>query len=205
MKDAGGGDRKRPYRMKARAEAAQRTAKAILNAAAELWRDRGLDEMTLQDVADRAGVTVQTVIRRFGSKDGLIDAALRLDAGDIVAHRALAPPGDVSRALDVLLDHYEAWGEAALRTLALEERYPAAKKVVDRGRAEHRAWCARVLAPDGAGEETVDAVVAATDVYVWKRLRRDLGRSREETKAVMRRLVEGARAALPPGRLPARR
>lgn len=52
---------KRPYRMKARAEAAERTARAILNAAAELWRDHPLDEITLQQVAERAGVTAQTV------------------------------------------------------------------------------------------------------------------------------------------------
>jgi len=182
---------KRPYRMKARAEAAERTARAILNAAAELWRDHPLDEITLQQVAERAGVTAQTVLRRFGSKDGLVEAALEADAGDIVAQRGKAVPGDVPGALEVLIDHYEEWGEASLRTIGLEQRYPAAKKVVERGRAEHREWCRTLLAPEGAGEDELDALVAATDVYVWKLLRRDLGRTREETKAAMALLVRG--------------
>ena len=33
---------------------------------------------------------------------------------------------------------------------------------------------------------------AATDVTVWKLLRRDHGRSRAETEAIIRNLVEGA-------------
>ena len=187
----------RPYRMRARAEAAERTARNILTATVDLWREHALDDVTLQMIAERAGVTVQTVIRRFGSKDGVIDTCIRSDAAAIVAHRAQAPVGDVGAALDVLFEHYEQVGDAVLRTLDLQERYPAAKAITDAGRAEHRAWCERVFAPylpavtSDRYATRVDAFVAATDLYLWKLLRRDLGRSTAEALQAVRALVDG--------------
>ena len=185
----------RPYRQSARAEAAAQTGRDILAAAASLWRERALDAVTLADIAERAGVTVQTVLRRFGSKDGVIDAAIASDAAGITRERDDAPVGDVTGALDVLLAHYEADGDAALRTLAIEARYPAAQRVAAHGRAYHRAWCARVFAPSlpppeaDAYASRLDAFVAATDLYVWKLLRRDLGRSAAATRAAFDALV----------------
>lgn len=41
-------------------------------------------------------------------------------------------------------------------------------------------------------DRAVLALYAATDVMVWKQLlRRDFGRSREETEAIIRQLVDG--------------
>ena len=61
---------RRPYRMTARAETAAATGERILDAAEELFWSRPLHKLHLQDVAAGAGVTVQTIIRRFGSKNG---------------------------------------------------------------------------------------------------------------------------------------
>lgn len=187
----------RAYRMSARADAAARTASDILAAAAGLWRERPVDEITLADIADRAGVSVRTVIRRFGSREGVIAACIEADAAGIIAARGEAPAGDVGGALDVLLAHYERDGDAVLRTLPLEDRVPEARAIIEAGRAGHREWCARVFAPflppaaDDAYGTRLDAFVAATDLYVWKLLRRDLGRSADETARVMRVLVDG--------------
>lgn len=185
----------RPYRQTARAEAAAQTGRDVLDAAVALWREVGVDGFTLADVADRAGVTVQTVLRRFGSKDGLVGAGIEHDAAGIVESRNRAPAGDVAGALDVLLAHYESDGDAVLQTLAVEDRIDIAAWIVARGRAHHRDWCARVFGPylpapeaDGHGAR-LDAFVAATDVYVWKLLRRDLGRSASETRATMLALL----------------
>jgi AcrR family transcriptional regulator len=196
----------RPYRMKARAAAAEHTAQRIAAAAFDVWREVGLDELTLQQVADRAGVTVQTVLRRFGSKDGVIQAGFEHGSKAVVMQRETAPVGDIRGALDVLLDHYEEWGDATLRTVALEDRFPAAAAIARFGRVSHRDWCQRHLVPRHlvpgrrvpslasaeSDERLLDALATATDAYVWKLLRRDLGRSREETLAVMERLVTGA-------------
>src|SRR3712207_8802346 len=54
---------KRRYRMRVRAEAAAETGRRILEAVIELHRERFFDQVSLEDIAERAGVTVQTVIR----------------------------------------------------------------------------------------------------------------------------------------------
>jgi AcrR family transcriptional regulator len=54
--------------MSARAEAAEATGERILDAALELFGERPTDQIPLDEVASRAGVSVQTVIRRFGGK-----------------------------------------------------------------------------------------------------------------------------------------
>lgn len=187
----------RPYRMTARAEAAAQTARDILKATVALWREQSLDEITLQAIADRAGVSVQTVIRRFGSKEGVFDACIESDTAGVRIERARAPAGAVDEALDVLMAHYERDGDAILRTLLLEDKLEAAAAIAASGRREHRTWCLRVFGPylppaeSDDLEHRVDAFVAATDLFVWKLLRRDLGRSADETKPVIRALVEG--------------
>jgi AcrR family transcriptional regulator len=187
----------RGYRMAARAEAAARTARGILTATAALWRERPMDEITLAAIALRAGVSVRTVIRRFGSREGVIAACIESDAAGIVSERDQAVAGDVAGALRILLAHYERDGDAVLRTLPLEEKLPEAKAIVQTGRDGHRLWCARVFAPhlppasDDAYGVRLDALVAATDLYLWKLLRRDLGRSADATEQVMRALVDG--------------
>lgn len=193
----------RGYRMAARAEAAARTADDILAATAQLWRERPVDEITLAAIAQRAGVSVRTVIRRFGSRNGVIAAGIEADASGIVAERDQAAAGDVEGALRVLLAHYERDGDAVLRTLALEATVAEAKAIADAGRAGHRAWCARIFGPylpppaDDAYGIRLDGVVAATDLYVWKLLRRDLGRSEQETMQVIRTLVDGLLSSSP--------
>ena len=189
---------KRPYRMGKRAKATARTGAHILEAAIELWREGPLDGITLDRIAERAGVSVRTVIRHFGSRDGVIEACIETDAGGVRQRRDRAPAGDLDEAVSVLLEHYERDGDPIIRTLALEEQVPAARVVTQRGRAEHRRWCERVFGPllapaqEGADREAqVDALVAATDVFVWKLLRRDLGRSPEAAGRVIRSLIEG--------------
>lgn len=56
--------------MQARAVAAARTHDRILRAVLDLHVERFHDQITLEDVARRSGVTVQTVLRLFGSRAG---------------------------------------------------------------------------------------------------------------------------------------
>jgi AcrR family transcriptional regulator len=187
----------RRYRMTARADAAARTAQAIQAAAVALWRERPLDQITLEAMAERAGVSVRTVIRRFGSRDGVVGACIEADSAGIRRERDQVPVGDVRAALDTLLAHYERDGDAILRTLALEDSLDAARAVARAGRAAHRAWCARVFSrrlPPARGasrEARLDAFVVATDLYVWKLLRRDLRRTLTETRDTMQLLIDG--------------
>jgi AcrR family transcriptional regulator len=185
---------RRPYRMTARAAAAAATAERILDAAAEVFFSEG--DLPLDEVAARAGVTVQTVIRRFGGREGLFAAGLEHESRRVRDQRDTAPVGDVAAAVRVLLDHYEEYGDKVLTLLALENRSPAAGPVLDEGRRLHRSWCERVFAPalSGLGEERRERrlaqIVAVTDVYMWKLLRRDAALPRDDVELALRELLD---------------
>ena len=187
--------RTRAYRQKARADSAAQTHRAILEAAVSLWREHDWDAVTLARIAERAGVSRQTVLRRFGSKDGVVDACIAERASGVEQLRDRARSGDLASALDALLAHYERDGDAVLRTLAIAERSAGASRIVAHGRAEHRRWCARIFAPflpaprDRSHRARLDAFVAATDIYLWKLLRRDLGRTKVQTRDALFELL----------------
>ena len=186
---------KRPYRMRARAEAAAETGRRILEATIELHRERYFDQISLEDIAERAGVTVQTVIRRFGTKERLIEAAAEEAKRQVMSQRDQAPVGDIEGAVKNLMDHYEEWGDTALRLLAQEERVPAFRPITDAARAFHYEWVERTFAPllaERTGEERrrlLAELIAICDVYFWKLLHRDLGLSREQTELAIRETI----------------
>lgn len=188
----------RPYRMHKRARQTAQTAEAILQATIALWQERSLREITLEAIAERAGVTTRTVIRRFGSKEGVFDACVESDTAGIFQARDQAPVGDIEQALHILLANYEAHGDALIRTLAIEEELPAARKILERGRQYHRTWCQHVFAPylpdpaDTGYEDSLRSFLAATEFYLWKLLRRDLHCTLPETTETFIRLARGA-------------
>jgi len=186
---------KRPYRMRARAEAAAETGRRILEATIELHRERYFDQVSFEDIAERAGVTVRTVIRRFGSKERLIVAAAEEGARRVTHQRYQVPVGDIEGAVDNLVDHYEEWADSALRLLAQEERVAAFRSITDAARAYHYEWVERTFAPllakrtGEARRRLLAELIALCDVYFWKLLRRDVGLSREQTALAIRETI----------------
>ena len=186
---------RRVYRMGARADAAAATGDRILDAAVEMFWEQPGEKMSLDEVARRAGVTVQTVIRRFGGREGIIAAAAKREVERTRVQRDEAPVGDVTAAVGVLVEHYERTGERVLRMLAEESRVPALSDIADAGRAVHRTWCARVFAPALAGRSGVERqrrlaqIVAVCDVYTWKLLRLDAQLSRRQTELALVELL----------------
>jgi AcrR family transcriptional regulator len=193
-------DDRRVYRMVARAEAAEATGARILDAAIELFWHRPTDQISLSEVARHADVSTQTVIRHFGTKDGLLAAAAEREAERVRRQRDAAPVGDIEAAVRVLVDHYDELGDQVLKLLAEEDRVPGLRVIADRGRRLHREWCVRVFGPALARrrgrsrDRLLAQLVAVCDVYMWKLLRRDAGLSRPDTEQslveMLRPLVE---------------
>lgn len=185
---------KRPYRMQARAESAAATGEKILDAADAVFDQGSIEEFTLNAVAEKAGVTVQTILRRFGTRNGLLIATLGRTA--LRMGRDREAPEDPASAIDNLVDHYDQYGDRILRLLAAEESNRALHMMVDSGRSYHRRWCEKVFSPALAGlsgaprNRRVAQLVAITDIYTWKILRRDRGLSERQTKLAMSELVE---------------
>jgi AcrR family transcriptional regulator len=194
--------RPRPYRMRARADAAAATRERILRAVLELHVEKFHDQITLDDIAGRAGVTVQTVLRHFETRERLVTAAAELASSEVITQRMTAPVGDVHGAVEILVDHYEEWGRSALRLLAQEERVPQLRVVADGGRAAHYAWVERTFSPFLA--ETSDPqlrakLIVLADVFTWKLLRLDLGLDRATTASALAGMI---RAVIDEGRRP---
>jgi AcrR family transcriptional regulator len=186
---------RRGYRMTARAARTVATGERILAAAMELFLALPYEQVSLDQVAKQAGVTVQTVLRRFGSKEGLVGAAAKAGIKMVRGERDLAPIGNVAGAVRNLIEHYETWGPRILRLLAQEEQVPPLRGVAEAGRRLHRRWVERTFAPllpPSRAERTrrLTQLVAVTDLYVWKILRRDQRLSRRATETALVELVE---------------
>ncbi|HEU5061760.1 MAG TPA: TetR/AcrR family transcriptional regulator [Solirubrobacterales bacterium] len=189
-------DAKRQYRMQARARSTEETREAILDAVEDAFEELFFDEITLAEIARRSGVTVQTVLRHFESKDGLVMASMLHTGGKMANDRTLVPVGDAKGIIDDLVDHYENFGNRLLRMLAQEEREPALRQLADLGRVFHVQWCEQAFAPSLEGlrgakrERRLAQLATCTDIFVWKLLRRDRELSVSQTKLAMRELLE---------------
>ncbi|MFP5313309.1 MAG: TetR/AcrR family transcriptional regulator [Actinomycetes bacterium] len=191
----------RPYVLQARAQAVLETRERIMEATLAMATEKPLSALVLPDIAARSGVSVQTVLRQFGSRDGLLDAAGGL-ASDRVRNERQVVPGDIPAAITTLFDHYEARGDGILLLLGQEGWEPRAAKITAQGRAIHQDWVEQAFAPLVAPArgpdrgQTLDLLVVATDVYTWKLLRRDRKLDRKQAEAHMLRLVSAILAGI---------
>ena len=188
---------KRTYRMTARATTAQATGESILDAAKSAFEHLPFDRVTLKDIAAESGVTVQTVIRRFGSKEQLFEAFARREGARITTTRAVPEGTDLETALNVLLDHYEQDGGVIMHLISQEDHSDEVRRVVHEGRRAHREWvgrhCGGVLAGTRGPERElqIHGAIAATDLSTWNLLRRDLGLETEQVATIMIKLLNG--------------
>jgi AcrR family transcriptional regulator len=187
----------RKYEMSVRSKAAEMTSEEIIRVVGELWIKYSIHEITLQMVAQNAGVTVMTILRKFGSKEGLFEAAIKTDTAGIQDVRRESQAGNISQSISILMKEYEYAGLAVIRTLAIENDLPVAAKILKKGRELHMEWCQRIFAqylPESNDKEyriMLGALYSATDVYKWKLLRIDLGYSKEETEKIFIKTVRG--------------
>lgn len=187
--------KKRPYRMDVRAKAAQRMVDRIHHTAFALFRSRPFHEVTLQAIAEASGVTLQTVLRRFGSKERLFTEATKWQIETIFKGREVHAPGDIPAIVGAIVASYEDMGDLNWRGVSQEDQFPLVKEMFDKARARHRQWVETCFA-DWIGRTRGDErkrrvllLFAATEFYVWKLYRRDLGMSRALTTARMIDLV----------------
>jgi AcrR family transcriptional regulator len=179
---------KRPYHQTARAEAAEGLRQRVVTAFHDLLLSRWIDEITLDEVAVSAGTTRQTVIRLFGGKDGLLEQVIGLS---------------LQTAIETLIAHYEAVGDMVVRFLAQEERHPALRPLLAKGRREHRAWVSQRFSSTQSRvnarerERQITRLIVATDIYTWKLLRRDFGKSPVEVQQLMVGIINKETGGVP--------
>lgn len=170
---------KRRYEKKARAEGEARTRQKILDAAVACLSGSPADSITVDELARRAEVSVQTLLRIHGSKEAIYLLAARSIAADLVAERDAVEPGDLDGARGLLLQHYERWGEAHQRLVIWSGRFQEVGALLEELRLRHRSWVRRIFAreleklPPARRPRQLAALAVALDVDVYRRLRRE--------------------------------
>lgn len=193
----------RDYRMGARAQGVREREEAILEAAFDAFLHEYFDLVTIRAIAEAAGVTEQTVIRRFGSKEDLLAACVERFGPRLGGERREVAQNDYRAAVASTVDAYETWGRETMHILAQEDRTPALRRVAERGRSAHRELTAEhfaswLPAPTHRQYDTLLAgFVLALDVYTWKLFRIDHGMTRDGTEAAITHIVESLIAASP--------
>src|SRR3954447_8541937 len=86
----------------------QRTIEALLGAAEKVFAERPFDEVTVEDIGERAGVAIGSIYNNFGSKAGLhaavVDRALDVDREYM--DRAYTPARSPIEQLEAAAEQY---------------------------------------------------------------------------------------------------
>lgn len=193
----------RPYTSAVRDEQARRTRARIVRAADELFRERGYAKATMKEIAERAGVSRDTVHAVFGAKAALIPAIvdLRLVPDESVPNVADTPEGlavrnetDPVRQVELFADFITRLNVAlrpvfeVLRGAAAAE--PAVAEVLatlESNRMGNMRIYAGWLADGGSlrvsAEEAAETLFAVVSPDVGRLLCDELGWSRERHAA----------------------
>jgi AcrR family transcriptional regulator len=195
-------EKRRPYRMRQRAEAQEQTRRRITEAAVELHGTLGPAQTSMSAVAERAGVRRSTLYRHFPDEAALFDActlhwATANPLPDLESWAAIASPDErLQTALSELYDFY-ARAEGMLDNLfrdeplsqmvrqhfgALRGYFAEAQIVLCRGRRLRGA----------AGRRTKAAVGHVLAFATWKSLVREQGLAANEAVGLMLGLVAAA-------------
>lgn len=187
------------YRSRNRAPAASRAK--VLAAVHGLLDEGEFHTSTVEDVAERAGVSRATVYQQFGSRLGLVDALCEtFDASPpLLALRAAVDEGEPLDALDAFVgyaaDFWATEERVLLQLYGVAAIDTAAEALVARQRADRRGELERLLRrlrPKDA-KRALALLLVVTSFETYEELRRHAGLPHRD---VVRLLREQARGAL---------
>src|SRR5262245_31136012 len=166
--------KRRPYRLKQRAETADETRRRLVQATFALHGEQGIAATTMKQIADRAGVGVGTVYHHFATLDDTIMAC-----GQMVM-ATYPPPTEailsgvptmkerLARLARALFEHLD---QVAFDVVRLDrDRLPIVRKFVD-DELTHRVELTRAaLAPFAVDRDQVRIAAALLDIGVYRAL-----------------------------------
>jgi AcrR family transcriptional regulator len=180
-----------------RADAA-RNRQRILAAAEALVAERGVDALSMDEVAERAGVGVGTVYRRFGDRSGLAYALL--DHGERAFQEALlagppplGPGAPARERLGAFLAAYVRRLESEAQLLQMAETDAPGARYTSKAYGLHHAHVATLVAEidrDADADYLADALLAPLDASLYRH-QRDRGVDVARVTAGLTRLLEG--------------
>jgi AcrR family transcriptional regulator len=187
---------RRDYVKVARAEGEAQTRGALLDAADEAFLAGPWERVSLEGVARAAGVSKQTLLRHFGSKDGLLMQLVGRATDEVEEQRLSVPREDIAGAVENLLEHYEIRGGRAMRSSNLDMD-GALAELGRRAREFHYEWVDLAFdswltaATPSERRRLRAALIAVCDVHSWWILTHDLELSRAEVRATLIMTITG--------------
>jgi AcrR family transcriptional regulator len=195
-------DKKRPYKMKRRAELEAQTKQRITESAVELHGSLGPARTSMKAVAEHAGVPRSTVYRHFADEEALFGAcsahwAIENPPPDVTQWTQIGDPEErLATALDDLYAYYRRAGGMIDKCL----RDEAAVPIVGQLMGAYRQFVAAVtdLLMQGRGlrgkarTRTRAAIGHAISFRTWQQLTEEADLGDEEAAELMRRLVAAA-------------
>jgi AcrR family transcriptional regulator len=178
-------------------------ARARLEAAAlELYSERGFDHTTVEDIAQRAGVTRRTFFRHFADKREVLFGTGHGDWSVVAAAAESAPEGAtpleaVGHALEALASKFDAEGDVAVRRIRIVRSSPELWerqliKFTALAEALARALHARGVGDPAAilaAEAGVTALRVASDRWIADPGRKSMLTVGRETLAALREIA----------------
>lgn len=160
-----------------RAATSRESRRLLIDAATELFAERGFRRTTFEDIAERSGISRGSIPWHFGNKNGLLEAVVdELAAG---LFTALPRSAGLSGGLDYAREFTGRPSTRLLITLladAIEPRSP----VHDFYAAVHAAmrkwiadWTATVAPPPGVSNEAFVTIVMAAIIGIHQQYRVD--------------------------------
>ncbi len=176
------------------------TEQRVLDAAVELVAQDEFHTATMDELAQRAGVSRATVFTRFGSKLGVLESLSRRCAGGpemagIRAALEVADPVDAVHALvEAACELWETQGFILIQLKSIVVLEPEASATIDEQFADQHQGSQRLARGLGAAgllavgftvTQAAAALHAITSVESFLYLRRDYGLSLAKVKATM--------------------
>ena len=198
---------------------AGQTRHDILQTARQLFARQGYAATSVTDIAREAGVAVQTIYARLGSKRGMLMALIDLideeaGAGGLVAgiRAASTPEDDLAAQIRLTRVFQQRCGDIIGALFAAAAAEPDLATAVAEGQRRHRDGArlavARIaelggLRGDLAPEHAAALIAIATTHEAWRELRNAYRLSWADAEALLRDML--GRAVLTPAPAPARR
>lgn len=208
----------RRYRQVARAQASDRRRWRIQQAAWELFARQRYDDVTVAEIAERAGLSERTVYRLVGPKERLLTSWEEEATADREAWEAGEPVDrpwalrigwqrwldDDHRPIDAedlegfvggTVRFHEQWGDALMNLHRQVDEVEQFATFMGYARRRHRANVDHFAAhladglPADARRRRLEILYTLLDFQTWHSLRRDAGLSRDQTEQALLELL----------------
>ena len=183
---------------------ARRNRLRILEAAAELIGERGFDRVTIDDIAERAGVAKGTVFHRFGNRAGLAVGLLdererRLQDRLLSGPPPLGPGAPAEERLIGFLGALVDFTDANVDLLIVSDHDEPGGRYRTGAYAAWRLHVASLLEELGAGRQAgglADTLLAPAAADLIRHRRRELGIPRAQIKRELELVARAVAAQL---------